>query len=86
MCKQCEDCVLSPDERSQLQRWLVALGTPHIIVFLNDPQEPSNNRFNPDPSKVKWGGQNWEEMMIGWFDYTIDSKKSATMPTGSGGQ
>ena len=33
----------------------------------------ANNKFNPDPSKeVKWGPQTWEEMMIGWFDYTSD--------------
>jgi hypothetical protein len=32
-----------------------------------------NNKYNPDPSQeVKWGPQTWEEMMIGWFDYTID--------------
>ncbi len=35
----------------------------------------SGNRFNPDPSKeVRWGDQTWEEMMIGWFDYTLDSQ------------
>ena len=33
----------------------------------------ANNKFNPDPAKeVKWGPQTWEEMMIGWFDYTMD--------------
>jgi len=33
----------------------------------------ANNKFNPDPAKeVKWGPQTWEEMMIGWFDYTAD--------------
>ncbi|MBO0722638.1 MAG: thiol-disulfide isomerase, partial [Blastocatellia bacterium] len=31
------------------------------------------NKFNPDPSKeVRWGDQTWEEMMIGWIDYTVD--------------
>jgi len=31
-----------------------------------------NNKANPDPTKeVRWGDQNWEEMMIGWFNYTI---------------
>jgi hypothetical protein len=30
-----------------------------------------NNKFNPDPAKeVKWGDQTFEEMMIGFFDYT----------------
>lgn len=33
----------------------------------------ANNKYNPDPTKeVKWGPQTWEEMMIGWFDYTAD--------------
>jgi hypothetical protein len=32
----------------------------------------TNNKFNPDPAKeVRWGDQTWEEMMIGWFDYTL---------------
>jgi hypothetical protein len=31
-----------------------------------------NNKYNPDPSKeVRWGDQTWEEMMIGWFTYTV---------------
>ncbi|MBL8190539.1 MAG: thiol-disulfide isomerase [Acidobacteria bacterium] len=35
----------------------------------------ANNKFNPDPSiTVRWGDQTWEEMMIGWIDYTIDSQ------------
>jgi len=33
------------------------------------------NKYNPDPSKeVRWGDQTWEEMMIGWFDYILDSE------------
>ena len=35
----------------------------------------TGNKYNPDPSKeVRWGDQTWEEMMIGWLDYTIDSQ------------
>ncbi len=35
----------------------------------------ANNKYNPDPTKtVYWGDQTWEEMMIGWIDYTIDSQ------------
>ncbi|MBI1897251.1 MAG: thiol-disulfide isomerase [Acidobacteria bacterium] len=31
-----------------------------------------NNKANPDPAKeVRWGDQTWEEMMIGWFSYTL---------------
>ncbi|HXD72196.1 MAG TPA: hypothetical protein VN628_00595 [Vicinamibacterales bacterium] len=32
------------------------------------------NRFNPDPNAVvRWGDQTWEEMMIGYITYTVDS-------------
>jgi hypothetical protein len=34
-----------------------------------------HNRFNPDPTKlVKWGPQTWDEMMIGYVDYTLDKQ------------
>ncbi|HEY8461337.1 MAG TPA: hypothetical protein VIM99_13200, partial [Blastocatellia bacterium] len=33
------------------------------------------NKFNPDPTAtVRWGDQTWEEMMIGWIDYTLDAE------------
>ena len=42
-----------------------------VAHFDNSP----NNKFNPDPSKeVKWGPQTFEEMMIGFFDYTNESQ------------
>jgi peroxiredoxin len=32
----------------------------------------SNNLNNPDPTKfVRWGDQTWEEMMIGFVDYSV---------------
>jgi hypothetical protein len=38
------------------------------------------NRFNPDPSTtVRWGDQTWEEMMIGYITYTVDSAGVATI-------
>jgi hypothetical protein len=34
------------------------------------------NRANPDPkATVRWGDQTWEEMMIGFFTYTVESAK-----------
>lgn len=37
------------------------------------------NKHNPDPTKeVRWGPQTWEEMMIGWLDYTIDGQNLRT--------
>jgi hypothetical protein len=42
-----------------------------VAHFDNSP----NNKYNPDPAKtVKWGDQTWEEMMIGWFDLTLESQ------------
>jgi hypothetical protein len=33
------------------------------------------NRHNPDPkATVRWGDQTWEEMMIGFFTYTVEGK------------
>jgi hypothetical protein len=37
------------------------------------------NRHNPDPkATVRWGDQTWEEMMIGFFTYTVAEKPRAT--------
>ena len=36
----------------------------------------TNNKFNPDPTKdVLWGDQTWEEMMIGWMDYSVANQR-----------
>jgi hypothetical protein len=43
----------------------------------------ANNKFNPDPTvTVRWGDQTWEEMMIGWIDYTLDGQnlRAETQP------
>ena len=35
----------------------------------------AKNRFNPDPTRlVSWGPQTWDEMMIGYLDYTLDKQ------------
>ncbi|HKV39328.1 MAG TPA: cytochrome c [Blastocatellia bacterium] len=35
------------------------------------------NKYNPDPAKeVRWGDQTWQEMMIGWVSYTLDSERA----------
>ena len=34
----------------------------------------TNNKANPDPTKVvRWGDQTWEEMMIGWMSFVYDN-------------
>lgn len=44
----------------------------------------TRNKFNPDPTKeVRWGQQTWEEMMIGWFDYTLDEQDVAKAGSGN---
>jgi len=42
-----------------------------LAHFDNSP----GNKWNPDPSKpVRWGQQTWEEMMIGFVGFTLDSQ------------
>jgi hypothetical protein len=37
------------------------------------------NKANPDPTaNVRWGDQTWEEMMIGFFTYTVEGRPSST--------
>jgi hypothetical protein len=45
-----------------------------VARFDNSPNNPNN----PDPTKaVRWGDQTWEEMLIGWFTYTVPVTQSA---------
>ena len=48
----------------------------HVAAhFDNSPA----NRANPDPkATVRWGDQTWEEMMIGFFTYTVESTPANT--------
>ncbi len=49
------------------------------IECLAHHDNSANNKFNPDPKiTVRWGDQTWEEMMIGWIDYTVDSQNLRT--------
>jgi hypothetical protein len=53
------------------QPLLMPKGTKiHVTAhFDNSPA----NRANPDPkATVRWGDQTWEEMMIGFFTYTVE--------------
>jgi hypothetical protein len=39
----------------------------------------AGNRANPDPTRtVRWGDQTWEEMMIGFFTYTVEPVANQT--------
>jgi hypothetical protein len=49
----------------------------------------AKNRNNPDPAKaVRFGDPTYDEMMIGWIDYTMDGQqlKPAAAPSGGGAQ
>jgi hypothetical protein len=51
-----------------------------VAHFDNSP----NNKYNPDPAKeVRWGDQTWEEMMIGWFTYTVPNPTAAVSTAGN---
>jgi hypothetical protein len=48
-------------------------GTRIIVTTVWDNSK--KNKYNPDPTKdVRWGDPTYEEMTIGWIDYTLDSK------------
>ena len=45
----------------------------------------SANRNNPDPAAtVRWGDQTWEEMMIGFFTYTVEGPASPRLASVTG--
>ena len=50
-----------------------------IAHFDNSAANPAN----PDPKKeVTWGDQTWEEMMIGWVDYTWEQPEKEAVAEG----
>ena len=47
----------------------------HVVAHFDNS---TANRYNPDASAtVRWGDQTWEEMMIGFFTYTIERSERA---------
>jgi hypothetical protein len=51
------------------------------LEILAHHDNSANNKFNPDPTKeVHWGEQTWDEMMIGYLDYTIDKQDLRKKP------
>jgi len=62
-------------------------GTKLVVTSTFD--NSAKNKYNPDPTKVvRWGDPTYDEMMIGWIDYTLDgqSAKPVAAGSGSGGQ
>ncbi len=43
------------------------------ILVTSSFDNSARNKYNPDPTKaVRWGDPTYDEMMIGWIDYTVD--------------
>ena len=53
----------------------VAIPKGTTILVTTTFDNSSKNKFNPDPTKaVRWGDPTYDEMMIGWIDYTVDNQ------------
>lgn len=50
-------------------------GTKIMVTGVFD--NSTKNKYNPDPTKaVRYGEPTYDEMMIGWMDYTTDNEKA----------
>ncbi len=62
----------------QLEYWVkepIAAPRGSRLECIAHHDNSANNKYNPDPTQeVRWGQQTWEEMMIGWFNYTLDAQ------------
>ena len=57
----------------------VPKGSKMIITAHYD--NSTKNKFNPDATKdIRWGDPTYEEMMIGWMEYFVDSPAPASKP------
>ena len=42
----------------------------------------ARNKHNPDPTKaVRWGDPSYDEMMIGWLEYTVTNGNKGNSPS-----
>lgn len=59
-------------------------GTKILVTTVWD--NSTKNKYNPDPAKdIRWGDPTYEEMTIGWIDYTVDSKPLKGVTASNGG-
>lgn len=59
-------------------------GTKILVTTVWD--NSTKNKFNPDPKKdIRWGDPTYEEMTIGWIDYTVDRQAIKAMTASKGG-
>ncbi|MCI0388958.1 MAG: cytochrome c [Acidobacteria bacterium] len=60
-------------------------GSKFIVTAIYD--NSAKNKFNPNPNvDIRWGDPTYEDMMIGWLEYSVDFKsaKNATAHSGGG--
>jgi mono/diheme cytochrome c family protein len=60
-------------------------GSKFMVTAVYD--NSAKNKFNPNPNvDIRWGDPTYEDMMIGWLEYTVDLKnvKNATAQNGGG--
>jgi hypothetical protein len=60
-------------------------GSKFVVTAIYD--NSPKNKFNPNPNAdIRWGDPTYEDMMIGWLEYTVDLKsaKNATAHSGGG--
>jgi hypothetical protein len=55
----------------------------HVTGYFDNS---AKNKANPDPTAaVRFGEPTYDEMMIGWIDYTVDNQSLRPTAAGSGG-
>ncbi len=60
-------------------------GTKLLVTSTFD--NSAKNKYNPDPKKVvRWGDPTYDEMMIGWIDYTLDNQSLKQTSAGGGSE
>ncbi len=63
----------------------VPKGSKFVVTAIYD--NSAKNKFNPNPNvDIRWGDPTYEDMMIGWLEYTVDLKgaKNATAQNSGG--
>jgi len=65
---------LADDSTGSKSRWRCPRGRASSAPPTVDNSDKNLN--NPDPTKlVRWGDQTWEEMMIGFVDYSLRASR-----------
>jgi len=63
----------------------VPKGSKFVVTAIFD--NSAKNKFNPDPKvDIRWGDPTYEDMMIGWLEYTVDLKSATAMNSGGSGE